>query len=287
MKSLADPKTLKATLNQARLENKTIGFVPTMGYFHEGHLELMRTAKRETDVVVTSLYVNPTQFGPNEDLEAYPRNLERDAKMAEEAGTDILFFPDDKTMYPGRSFTKVRVSEISDKLCGIDRPVHFGGVALVVTKLFNLVRPDKAYFGQKDFQQCKVVENLSRDLLFDIDIRIVPTYREPDGLAMSSRNVYLKPEEREDALSLSRAIADARELTSRGFINVEELRKRLISKHFDKPGIRLQYLEIIDPETLEPLTELKEQAVIAIAARVGNARLIDNDYLPFEKNKGE
>ncbi|GFP43547.1 pantoate--beta-alanine ligase, partial [Candidatus Hakubella thermalkaliphila] len=211
MKVISTIKELRAELSKERQEGKTIGLIPTMGYFHQGHLELMRRAREECAVVVVSLYVNPTQFAPSEDFESYPRDFERDKRLAENVGVDYLFCPSNAEMYLPNHLTYVEVEKITNKLCGASRPHHFKGVTTVVAKLFNIVKPDKAYFGQKDAQQVVVIRKMVEDLNFDLEIVVVPTAREEDGLAMSSRNTYLSAVEREEALVLSKSLQHAKE----------------------------------------------------------------------------
>jgi len=253
-----------------------VGFVPTMGYFHRGHLALMERARAENDYVVVSLFVNPTQFGPGEDFARYPRDLERDRRLAEEAGADALFHPAPEEMYPGDYQTYVEVTGLSQGLCGTSRPGHFRGVATVVTKLFNIVTPDRAYFGEKDAQQLRVIKKMVADLNLPVEIRAVPTVREEDGLAMSSRNTYLNPEERRQATALYQSLLWAKEQVAAGERDPARLTAGMQRIIAGSPLVQLEYLEFRDDETLAPLTELKGKVLIAIAARVGTARLIDN-----------
>ncbi len=269
-------REVRAWTKLARAEGKTIGFVPTMGYFHEGHLQLMRRAKAECDLCVVSLFVNPTQFGPSEDYQRYPRDFARDAAMAESVGVDLLFAPEVQEMYPEGYQTYVEVTELTRRLEGAARPGHFRGVATVCTKLFNIVQADRAYFGKKDYQQLKVIERMVRDLNLPVEIVPCDTVREPDGLAMSSRNVYLKPEERQAATVLYRALCAGREAILSGehdALAVQNLVEQTIAT---EPLVRTEYVDVADAETLEPLTELKGEVLISLAARVGVARLIDN-----------
>lgn len=258
-----------------RSQGKTIGFVPTMGYFHEGHLSLMRRARRECDIVVISIYVNPLQFGPREDFDRYPRDLERDLRMAEEAGVDIVFAPSDEEMYPEGFQTFVEVTELTRGLEGFYRPGHFRGVTTVVAKLFNIVLPHKAYFGEKDFQQLRVIQRMVRDLNFPIEIVPCPTVRETDGLAMSSRNTYLSAEERAAATVLYRSLKAADELFRGGERNVSRLKAKIWEVLATEPQVRPQYVEIVDAETFESISHIDRPAVILLAAFVGRARLID------------
>ena len=269
---------LRAALEPARRAGQTIGLVPTMGYLHEGHVSLLRAARAECDVVVMSLFVNPTQFGPGEDLERYPRDEERDLRLAAEAGVDFVFAPSVAEVYPDGFSTRVEVGgQLTEVLDG-DRahrgPGHFRGVTTVVAKLFNLVGPDVAYFGQKDAQQAAVIQRMVRDLDFPVRIEVMPTVREADGLAMSSRNAYLEPPDRERATALSRALVAAEREACAGSLadSLEAGRRELATA-----GIEPEYLEARDAETLEPVTELGSRPIlVAVAARVGVARLIDN-----------
>jgi pantoate--beta-alanine ligase len=269
---------LRSALAEARRAGQTIGLVPTMGYLHEGHLSLTRAARAECDLVVMSLFVNPTQFGPGEDLDRYPRDEERDLRLAGEAGADLVFAPPVEEVYAPDASTAV---EVSGSLTGVldgdsDRrgPEHFRGVTTIVAKLFNIVGPDVAYFGQKDAQQAVVIRRMVRDLDFPVRIEVMSTVREPDGLAMSSRNAYLEPADRERATALSRALAAAERAARAGSLGegLEAARREL-----DKAGIQPEYLEARDAETLESVQALEDRPVlVAVAARVGAARLIDN-----------
>jgi pantoate--beta-alanine ligase len=268
---------LRAALAFARAEGSSIGLVPTMGYLHEGHLSLLRTARSECDFVVISLFVNPTQFGPEEDLERYPRDEQRDAELAGEAGVDLIYAPAAQEVYPDGFSTTVEVAGVTEVLCG-DRsrrgPEHFRGVTTVVAKLFNTVQPDVAYFGQKDAQQVVAIRRMVRDLDFPIRIEALPIVREPDGLAMSSRNAYLNPAERQQATALSRALQVVERTTRDASLasGIEAGRREL-----EEAGIEPEYFEARDAENLEPVVELDGRPVlIALAARVGPARLIDN-----------
>jgi pantoate--beta-alanine ligase len=269
---------LRAALKDARHQGQTIGLVPTMGYLHEGHLSLIRAARAECDLVVMSLFVNPTQFGPNEDLDRYPRDEERDLRLAAEAGADLVFAPAVEEVYPDGFASQV---EVTGSLTGVldgdpsrRGSEHFRGVTTVVAKLFNIARPDVAYFGQKDAQQAVVIRRMARDLDFPVRIEVLPTVREPDGLAMSSRNAYLEPADRERATALSRALATAESGARSGSLGagLDDARREL-----EAAGIEPEYLEARDAETLAPVKELCDRPVlVAVAARVGAARLIDN-----------
>ncbi|MCS7232617.1 MAG: pantoate--beta-alanine ligase [Synergistetes bacterium] len=262
-----------------RRDGKRIILIPTMGYFHEGHLSLMRMGRRLGDRVVVSIFVNPLQFDMKEGYHRYPRDLERDRKMAEDAGVDVLFVPSSGEMYPQGFQTYVEVEKLSKPLCGISRPWLFRGITTVVLKLFNIVKPHVSIFGLKDYQQFAVIKRMVKDLNLDIEIVGHPTVREPDGLAMSSRNVYLSPEERESALSLYRAIIKAKELISSGIKDTLEIKKNLINLIQSHPYTRVDYVEFVDPETLEEVREIKGPTLLALAAYVGLARIVDNAVL--------
>lgn len=275
MKVISKPEEMQRLSLKLRSEGKTIGFVPTMGYFHEGHLSLMRKARQECDVVVVSIYVNPLQFGPREDFNRYPRDIERDLKMAESVGVDIVFAPRDEEMYPEGYQTFVEVTELTRGLEGLHRPGHFRGVTTVVAKLFNIVLPHKAYFGEKDFQQLRVVQRMVRDLNFPVEIVPCPTVREEDGLAMSSRNTYLSPDERKAATILYRSLKAADDLFKNGERNAARLKAKVWEVLATESLVRPQYVEIVDAETLEPVSTVDRPSVILLAAFVGQARLID------------
>lgn len=258
--------------------HSNVGLVPTMGFLHEGHLSLVRQARADCDVVVVSLFVNPKQFGENEDLDAYPRDEARDAGLAEEAGADILFAPGGDEVYPDGFATTVEVGGITDALCGAARPGHFAGVTTVVTKLLNMVGPDVAYFGQKDAQQALVIRKLVRDLDMPVRIEVCPTVREPDGLAMSSRNAYLSAEERERALGLNRALRAAEEAVRSGQIDADDVLAAARGQ-LQKAGLEPEYLELRSAKDLAPVERVNGSTLLAVAAQVGRARLIDNTIL--------
>lgn len=267
---------------RARSEGKTIALVPTMGYLHEGHASLMREGRNRADILMASIFVNPTQFGRGEDFETYPRDLERDSKIAAEAGVDVIFAPNATEMYPDSCQTYVNVEALSLPLCGASRPGHFRGVATVVTKLFNIVRPHTALFGKKDFQQLAVIRRMTADLNMGVEIVGMPIVREPDGLAMSSRNVYLSPEERQQALSISRAIRQIVWLYRNGERSAKRLRKVAISEINAKPAAEVNYVELRDGTTLEEVTTVDDATLLALAVKIGNTRLIDNCILGEE-----
>ncbi|MBX5441745.1 MAG: pantoate--beta-alanine ligase [Solirubrobacteraceae bacterium] len=275
MRTVRTVAELREALAPARRDGATIGLVPTMGALHAGHLSLIEAARAGTDVVVVSLFVNPTQFAPDEDLDAYPRDEAGDARAAEGAGADVLFAPSVAEVYPDGFATTVRVAGVSDPLEGARRPGHFDGVATVVTKLLNMVQPDVAYFGRKDAQQLAVIRRLVADLNLPVRIEGCPTVREPDGLAMSSRNAYLAPEDRPRALALSRALEAAREAVAAGTTDAAAV-AAAARVPMDELGVEPEYLAVVDPETFQPVTAVDRDVLVAVAARVGRARLIDN-----------
>ncbi len=267
---------MKALCRQWRREGKRIGLVPTMGALHEGHLSLVRASKERDDVTVVSVFVNPTQFGPNEDFRAYPRDLDKDAACLRQAGVDVLFHPEAAGMYPAGFRTYVQVEDLQDRLCGKSRPGHFRGVATVVLKLFHIVAPDRAYFGAKDAQQVVIVRRMARDLDLDVEVVACPLVREPDGLALSSRNAYLSTAERSAALVLSTALRWAEKAVAAGERDGARLAAGVRSVIEREPLARIDYVEAVDPETLEPVAELGGEVLLALAVFVGATRLIDN-----------
>jgi pantoate--beta-alanine ligase len=278
VRSIAD---LRAALADARRRGDTVGLVPTMGSFHEGHLSLIRRARERADIVVVSLFVNPAQFGPGEDLAAYPREEQRDAALAEAEGADLLFAPPVAEIYPDGFDTAVRVLGLTEVLCGDPGrrgPEHFDGVTTVVTKLFNIVSPQVAFFGQKDAQQAVVIEKLVRDLDMDVRIEVCPTVREPDGLAMSSRNTYLEPVQRTRALALSRALDAAEQRVAAGELDAVAVLAAARAQ-LDAAGISPEYLELRSTSDLSPVQRVNGSTLLSVAARVGRARLIDNTVL--------
>lgn len=279
MQRVQTKAAVRQAVAAARAAGRRVALVPTMGYLHEGHLSLIDRARALADFVVVSVFVNPLQFGPAEDLDRYPRDLERDAALAEARGADLLFAPSVAEMYPaGAPWVAVVPEHGADVLCGAARPGHFRGVLTVVAKLFGIVTPDVAVFGQKDFQQAVLVRRMVDDLDMAVRIEIVPTVREADGLALSSRNVYLSPNEREQALSLSRGLERCRALFAAGEVDAETLRAALRNA-LAGAGVQAEYAELVDPVTLEPLVRALPGAVCAVAARVGTTRLIDNVVL--------
>ncbi|MBE3577826.1 MAG: pantoate--beta-alanine ligase [Limnochordales bacterium] len=271
---------LRKSLAPFRRRGARIGFVPTMGYLHEGHASLIRQARRENDVVVVSDFVNPTQFGPNEDYARYPRDLARDQAVAASAGADFIFAPSVEEMYPdGDSQFFVEVGSLSEVLCGRSRPGHFRGVATVVTKLFHIVQPDAAYFGQKDYQQALILRRMVHELFFPLRLVVCPTVREEDGLAMSSRNTYLSPTERQEATVLYQALQQAARLLREGERDAGRLRQAMLAVIGRAPSSRVDYVEIVDPLTLQPVPRCDKTTLFALAVFIGTTRLIDNALL--------
>ena len=274
---VVDTITRMSTLvKMYKKEGKSIGLVPTMGYLHEGHLSLVRAARKHTDVVVMSIFVNPMQFGPKEDFEKYPRDLKWDEQLATSAGADIIFNPSVKDMYPAGYSTYVNVEGLTDNLCGASRPEHFKGVTTVVAKLFEIVRPNLAYFGQKDAQQASVIKKMVSDLNMGIEIKIMPIIREPDGLAMSSRNVYLSENERRDALALYVSLKKAEDSIKAGEHDVRKIIKMISEAIRAVPTAKIDYVSIVDIENLKDVKAITGDILIAVAAFVGKTRLIDN-----------
>lgn len=269
-----------------RSAGASIGFVPTMGYLHEGHLSLMRQARSENDAVAVSIFVNPTQFGPAEDLQAYPRDLAGDAEKCRQEGVDLLFTPESHRIYGPNFQTYVTVENLSQPLCGESRPGHFRGVATVVLKLFNIVGPTRAYFGTKDFQQLQVIKTMVRDLNLDVSIRECETVREPDGLAMSSRNAYLSADQRRQALCLYQALLQAQALFAEGEKNPAVYLDAMRTRIEREPEAQLDYIRLVHPETLEDLNSVRGLALAALAVWVGKTRLIDNMTLGSGRSSG-
>jgi pantoate--beta-alanine ligase len=280
MQILRSVREMRAFSRKARHQGKTVGFVPTMGALHEGHLSLIRQAKAAADVVAVSIFVNPTQFGPNEDLAKYPRPLKRDVQLLEAEGVHALFYPEVSEMYPAGATTFVHVTGLEDRLDGASRPGHFRGVATIVSKLFHAVEPDLAFFGQKDAAQHAVIRRMVRDLDLSVEIRIGEIVREPDGLALSSRNVYLSQEDRERALVLHRALTHVKALTENGVRDSAALIDSVQKVFATEPTVRVDYIAIVDPDELTPVSEVDNGALVAVAAEVGTTRLIDNLVLP-------
>ncbi len=266
------------------LRGRTVGFVPTMGALHEGHLSLVRRAKQENDITVVSIFVNPIQFGAAEDFQKYPRDIEGDTQKLLKEEVDILLMPDSSLMYPEGFYTRVEVERISEKLCGAFRPGHFRGVATVVAKLLNIVRPTRSYFGQKDFQQTVVIKRLVRDLNMGIEIVVCPTIREKDGLAMSSRNAYLSEGQRKDAAVIYRCLSEASDMLKSGIINVNNIKNSMQERILSEaPVSKIDYAGVYDPETLEDLSGVQSEVLLAVALRIGYTRLIDNMLVNVRK----
>ncbi len=279
MKIITSINEMQTTARSLKQEGKTIAFVPTMGFLHEGHASLLREGRKRGDILVLSLFVNPIQFGKNEDLDRYPRDAERDCRLASECGVDIIFTPDAAEMYPQGFQTSISVSELSKPLCGANRPGHFDGVATVVTKLFNIVMPDVALFGRKDFQQLALIKRMVADLSIPVTVIGMPIIRESDGLAMSSRNAYLSQEERKSALVLSRTIHDIRALYASGERSIEVLRQKALANIHQEPLLQIDYLEFCNEHSLQPSTEATDDTLFALAVKAGTTRLIDNTVL--------
>ena len=267
---------VRAAVKAWKKEGLTVGFVPTMGYLHEGHKSLIDAARKENDRVVVSIFVNPMQFGPTEDLESYPRDLKKDAALCEAAGVDIIFHPEPEEMYADGFCSYVDMNGLTTELCGKSRPIHFRGVQTVVLKLFHIVTPDRAYFGQKDAQQLAVIRRMVKDL--NVDTRIIgcPIIREADGLAKSSRNTYLSPEERKAALVLSRSVRKGQDLAASGVRNSAELLASMKERLAEEPLAEVEYVEVVDGESMQPVETFKDGDLVAMAVRIGTTRLIDN-----------
>ena len=279
MKLCSTVAAMRAACRAVRGQGKRLGFVPTMGALHEGHLSLVRAAKARCDAVAVSIFVNPTQFGPKEDLAKYPRPFERDHELLEQEGVELLFAPPVEEMYPAGAVTYVTVEGLSEKLCGRSRPGHFRGVTTVVAKLFHIIEPDAAFFGQKDAAQATIIRHMVRDLNLPVEIVVCPIVREPDGLAMSSRNAYLDAQQRKSALVLSRSLKEVQNLFDRGERKASRLIEAGKQVFAQEPSVRLDYFEIVDPDTLEAISEVHGPALVAVAGFVGNTRLIDNIVL--------
>ena len=274
MKIVSTIEEVRAQVKEWKKEGQSIGFVPTMGYLHEGHMSLIDAAG-ENDKVVVSIFVNPMQFGPTEDLASYPRDLEHDAKLCEEHGVDLIFHPTPEEMYGDQFYSYVDMDVLTKELCGLSRPVHFRGVCTVVTKLFNIVTPDRAYFGQKDAQQLAIIRKMVQDLNFDIEIIGCPIVREEDGLAKSSRNTYLSPEERKAALCLSKAVKAGQEAIHAG-IPAEELLGKMRAVIEAEPLAKIDYVSMVDALTMQPVEKADRSVLVAMAVYIGKTRLIDN-----------
>ena len=272
-------KTISEVRNEVknwRKQGLSVGLVPTMGYLHEGHKSLIDRACKENDKVVVSVFVNPTQFGPGEDLATYPRDIQRDAALCEDVGAALIFNPEPEEMYFDDFHTYVTMESLSDELCGKTRPIHFRGVCTVVSKLFHIVAPDRAYFGQKDAQQLAIIKRMVRDLNFDIEIVGCPIVREADGLAKSSRNTYLNPEERKAALVLSKAVGLGQELIQKGERNADVIVEKMKQLIKEEPLAKIDYVQAVDAISIQPVAEIKGTVLVAMAVYIGKTRLIDN-----------
>lgn len=267
---------MQKTSDSTRKKGLLIGLVPTMGYLHEGHISLVKAAKMKCDYVVVSIFVNPTQFGPKEDLKKYPRDLERDLKILSKYKVDAVFYPDASEIYPDGYKTYIEVNELQDKLCGKSRPEHFRGVATVVAKLFNIIKPDYAFFGMKDYQQQAIIKKMVGDLNMSVKVISLPTFRELNGLAMSSRNKYMNTIDRNKAAIINRSLDFAKKLISSGIKDPSKIRSAIVSMIRTKPGIKIDYIAVVDPETLETVKTINGKTLVAIAAFIGRTRLIDN-----------
>jgi len=276
MKIIGSIREMQAFSESARNAGQKISFVPTMGYFHDGHLSLMKDGKRRGDCLAISIYVNPTQFGPSEDFEKYPRDFERDKSLADGVGVDVIFYPEDKEMYPELYQTYVNVENVTENLCGLSRPGHFRGVTTVCAKLFNIVKPHYAIFGKKDFQQLITIKRMVIDLNMDLEIIGMPIVREADGLAMSSRNIYLKMEERQAALSLSHSLKLAKEMYDRGERDVTAILEKVRKYIEGHPYTNIDYVKICDTTTLKDVGRIERESVLALAVKINKTRLIDN-----------
>ena len=276
MKIVKTIEEVRNITSQWRAEGMSVGLVPTMGFLHEGHKSLIDRAVSENDRVVVSDFVNPTQFGPSEDLEAYPRDINRDAELCEKAGAALIFNPEPSEMYYDDCEAYVNINSLSDELCGKSRPIHFKGVCTVVSKLFNIVKPDRAYFGQKDAQQLAIIKRMVRDLNFDVQIVGCPIIREADGLAKSSRNTYLNEEERKAALILSKAVFLGKKMVEDGETSAAAVKEAMIKKIESEPMAKIDYVEAVDGLSMQPVEEIKAPVLVAMAVYIGKTRLIDN-----------
>lgn len=279
MKIIHSVSEMQALADTVRRTGKTTAFIPTMGYLHEGHLSLLRIGKRTADNLVLSIFVNPAQFGPNEDLSSYPRSLEADLDLARQEGVDVVFVPTDKDLYQEGYQTYVELEKLPGHLCGLSRPVFFRGITTVVSQLFNIVKPDFAVFGEKDFQQLAIIRQMVKDLKFDLEVLGGPIIREKDGLAMSSRNAYLKPDMRPAALTLSRALAKAKEMVADEIYAADAIAgkaKKIFSQY---ANIEVDYISLCDPNSLEPVENIEKDTLMALAVNLEKIRLIDNTIL--------
>lgn len=280
MELIRVPRIMHDTSKGYLLRGRSIGFVPTMGALHEGHLSLVRRSKAENDITVVSIFVNPLQFGQSEDFQSYPRDTDRDKEKLSSAEADVLFMPDASQMYKEDFLTQIEVERLSDRLCGAFRPGHFRGVATVVAKLFNIVMPARAYFGQKDYQQSVIIKKMVKDLDMGIEVVVCPTIREQDGLAMSSRNSYLDDSERRAATVIHKCLTQTADMIKSGIMDIDHIRKSMHNRLSEDPLItEIQYASVYDPETLMELEQIKKEGVIAVAVKMGRTRLIDNMLL--------
>jgi pantoate--beta-alanine ligase len=275
---------MKAAVKKAKARNRTIGFVPTMGFLHEGHLSLVRGSRKSADVTIVSIFVNPLQFGPKEDFKQYPRDVEKDSQLLERERVDYLFIPDEREMYPEGYKTAVEVADLQDKLCGRSRPGHFKGVSTVVLKLFNIVQPDLAFFGQKDAQQAIILQKMVEDLNLNVGIRVLPIVRDRDGLALSSRNTYLDEKERRAALVLIKSLKEANLMFEKGERKAAAICDRMKNIIMQEPLARIDYVEIVDLEELNPVNSIDQDVLLAEAVYIGKTRLIDNIILEAKVN---
>lgn len=276
MKSITKIKEMRSVVKALKSQGKTIGLVPTMGYLHEGHMSLIRESIKKAESTVVSIFVNPTQFGQTEDFKDYPRDLKRDSEILEEEGVNYLFAPEAEEMYPEGYKTYVEVCDFRDMLCGRSRPGHFRGVCTIVLKLFNIVNPDFSFFGQKDAQQAIILKKMVKDLDLEVKIEVLPIIREEDGLTLSSRNAYLNTEERMAALVLSKSLSEAQKMIEKGERDVESIIKRMKEIVKGEPLARIDYIEVVDMDNLNPLTGIRKKALVALAVFIGKIRLIDN-----------
>lgn len=277
MEKITIPRSMQEKSKRFLIKGKSVGFVPTMGALHEGHLSLVQRAKQENDVAVVSIFVNPIQFGPSEDFQRYPRDIEGDSENLHKKGVDVLFLPEVSSMYPEEFSTYVEVERISERLCGAFRPDHFRGVTTVVVKLLNIVKPTRAYFGQKDFQQSVIIKRFVKDLDMDVDIIVCPTVREKDGLAMSSRNAYLDKAQREAATVIYRCLRETSDVIKSGTIDGDYIRRFMWNTLLKEPAVSsIDYAGVYDTENLNEVSEIKGEVLLAVALRIGGARLIDN-----------
>ncbi|MGD2295800.1 MAG: pantoate--beta-alanine ligase [Candidatus Aminicenantes bacterium] len=283
MRTIAKAKEMHKAVLEEKSRGRSIGFVPTMGFLHEGHLSLVRESVRRADVTVVSVYVNPTQFGPQEDFKQYPRDIDRDTELVRSEGVNYLFLPDNQEVYPDAYKTYVEVHDLQDKLCGRSRPGHFRGVCTVVLKLFSIVDPDMAFFGQKDAQQAIILQRMTQDLDLGVKIEVMPIVREEDGLALSSRNAYLNKKERNAARVLSASLEEARVMVENGERDAGQIIERMKEMIGREPLAQIDYVEIVDTENLDPVQKIEKKALAALAVFIGKVRLIDNTILQVKE----